>query len=84
MGLLIKQEFERMINVEKSIVDKIKKLISLSSDNKHEAESAMLKAQKLLAKHNLTLAEVNEHTKQNVIEDITDISFKSGKEHLHQ
>lgn len=66
--------------MEQEIVKKIKKLLALSSsDNTHEAESAMLKAQELLAKHNLQLSEIEEHKIRNAIEDVTNITFTKAK-----
>ena len=66
--------------MEQEIVKKIKKLLALSqSDNKHEAESAMLKAQELLVKYNLEIKEVNEFKEQDVNEDITEITFTKAK-----
>ncbi|MHC1749447.1 MAG: DUF2786 domain-containing protein [Cellulosilyticaceae bacterium] len=66
--------------MEQDIVIKIKKLLALSeSDNKHEAESAMLKAQELLAKHNLQLDQIKEFEEQSVKKDATDITFTKAK-----
>lgn len=46
--------------MDSKLLQKIQKLLSLSqSDNEAEAKNAMLKAQKLLAKNNLTLEEVS-------------------------
>ena len=45
--------------MDSKLIDKIKKLIALSdSPNEHEAQSAMLKAQLLMAKHNVDMADV--------------------------
>lgn len=46
--------------MDSKVIEKIQKLLALSeSDNEAEAKNAMLKAQKLLAKNNLTLEEVS-------------------------
>ena len=51
-----------------SIITRINKLLALSeSPNEFEASSALLKAQELLAKHNLSLADVEG---QSVVDDI--------------
>lgn len=68
------------VRMENEIVNKIKRLLALSSsDNTHEAESAMLKAQELLAKYNLQLSEIEAYKEQNVKEDITEITFTKAK-----
>jgi hypothetical protein len=47
--------------VNKSIIDKIKKLLNLAnSDNQNEAELASEKAQKLMIEHNLNMAKVQQ------------------------
>lgn len=64
------------------IAEKIKKLLALSeSSNENEAELSMLKAQELLAKHKLSLKEVDEFKLiDNVIkENISSISFTKAK-----
>ena len=69
-----------MNEMEQSVVEKVRKLIALSqSDNKHEAESALLKAQELLAKHNLKLSEIEDDKPKNVKEEKTGVSFTKGK-----
>ncbi len=46
--------------MDSKVIEKVKKLLALSeSDNDAEAKNAMLKAQKLMAKNNLTLEEVS-------------------------
>lgn len=68
--------------MDTKIVKKIKKLLALSeSSNEHEAELSMLKAQELLAKHKLSLKEVNQlEINSNIIkENITKISFTKAK-----
>lgn len=59
---------------EEKSIDKIKKLLALaSSPNEHEAQSALLKAQELLAKHNLTMEDV---TDCNITEDVIQYNFE--------
>lgn len=66
--------------MDHEIVKKIKRLLALSnSDNTHEAESAMLKAQELLVKHNLQLSEIEDYKERKVKEDITEITFTKAK-----
>ena len=61
--------------MEEKIVEKIKKLISLSeSPNKHEAERAMQKAQELMLKHNINMRTVVNHDADYVNE--TSDTFK--------
>lgn len=62
-----------MQEISEKIIEKVKKLLSLSdSSNEHEAKSAMLMAQRLMAKHNLELKDV-------VIEDEVDVcEIKAG------
>lgn len=64
------------------LIEKIKKLLALSeSSNKHEAESALLKAQELLAKHKLSIKEVKEFKINNsaIKEKISNITFTKAK-----
>lgn len=50
------------------IIDKIDKLLALSrSDNENEARAAMLKAQELIAKHNIDRGELGKDEEKNVI-----------------
>ena len=59
--------------METAVISKIKKLLELGkSPNENEAATAMLKAQKLLLKHNLDLATVKSATKQTGDEIIED------------
>lgn len=45
--------------------EKIKKLLSLSkSPNEHEAQSALAKAQQLMAEHKISMAEVEDKEKK--------------------
>lgn len=48
---------------QEKVIDKIQKLLALAEDKSSASESqaAMLKAQKLMAKHSLTAADVNSH-----------------------
>jgi len=71
-----------MIILDKKIVEKIQKLLALSeSNNDHEAELSMLKAQELLAKYKLSLREVKEFKVLNsaIKEKVSVISFKKAK-----
>lgn len=64
------------------LIEKIKKLLALSeSSNENEAKSAMLKAQKLLIKHKLSMIEVKNYklNKSDVKEKITNITFTKAK-----
>lgn len=66
--------------MDNNVVEKIRKLLALAgSDNKHESESAMLKAQELLAKHNLSLSSIEDHEPKNVKEDKTGVTFTKAK-----
>lgn len=58
------------------VLDKVKKLLALSGNNpsEEEAKSAALKAQKLMAEYNLTLADAEEDEKL----EITDSQFNCG------
>jgi hypothetical protein len=64
------------------LIIKIQKLLALSeSSNRNEAELAILKAQELLAKHKLSLKEVNEFKTCNsaIKENITKVTFTKAK-----
>lgn len=54
--------------MDTKVLDKIKKLLSLADNNSNnsdeEAMSALLKAQELMAKHNITTAQVDEETQE--------------------
>lgn len=57
-----------MTDNHEKIIDKIDKLLALSrSDNENEARAAMLKAQELIAKHNIDRAELGQEEEKNVI-----------------
>lgn len=65
--------------MNEKIIGKIQKLLALSeSSNDHESQSAILKAQKLLIKHKLSMKEVKEYKQFNssIIKDISKVSFK--------
>ncbi len=63
-----------------TIVEKIQKLLALSeSPNENEAKSAMLKAQELMVKHKITMKDVQEDVKQDVIITTTSQRFKNTK-----
>lgn len=75
-------EYIRQEDLEESkveqIMEKVKKLLSLSeSDNEHEAISASLMAQKLLAKYNLDIEAVTGKVKEEDIEE-TSVMVESG------
>ena len=68
--------------MDEKLVKKIQKLLALSeSNNEHEAQLAMLKAQELLIKHKLSLKDVKEFKTYNdsIKEKKTKISFKKAK-----
>lgn len=68
--------------MQSKIVEKIQKLLALSeSSNKNEAQTALLKAQELLAKHKLSLKEVKEYKIFNsaIKEKISSVSFTKAK-----
>lgn len=68
--------------MDTKLIEKIQKLLSLSeSSNENEAREAMLKAQKLIVKHKLSLKEVQD-TKiysSKIKDDISKISFTKAK-----
>lgn len=62
------------------VVDKIQKLLALSeSSNEHEAKASMLKAQELLARHKLSLKEVQEYKISDIKERRSKITFTRAK-----
>lgn len=66
--------------MDTAIISKIKKLLALGeSSNEHEAKLAMLKAQELLAKHKISLKEIEDYQDINVIEGKTNITFTKAK-----
>ena len=59
--------------------EKIKKLLSLSkSPNEHEAQSALAKAQQLMAEHKISMAEVEDKEKRKELSDKIDAVTDSG------
>lgn len=65
---------------QNDMILKIQKLLALSeSPNEHEARAAMLKAQELLAKHKLTIREIQSHSTSNIIEQHTGVAFRKAK-----
>lgn len=55
--------------MDNKIIERIQKLISLAdSPNKHEAESAMAKAQELMTKHNIAMQSIENHDSEYVNE----------------
>ena len=64
-----------------NIIEKIKKLLALStSSNENEAQAAMTKAQELLAKYKLSMKDIDgTHTaSENVKKHATDVTFKKA------
>ena len=62
---------------KEKVLDKVQKLLALSnSSNDHEALLALMKAQELLAKHNLSMADVpSELKEERVVEEwVMDVS----------
>lgn len=57
---------------KEKVIDKVKKLLAMTeSEYENEAESAMLKAQELLAKHQLTMKDIDlDNDKSGVEENI--------------
>lgn len=66
------------MNDTDKIIDKIEKLIALSgSDNENEAKSAMLKAQELMAKHEIKMDQINpDRQKEQRVVSYTSPSFR--------
>ena len=57
--------------VNEKIIERVKKLLSLAnSNNVNESESAMLKAQELMAKYKLSIKDVDVKEKNNEVVDI--------------
>lgn len=69
-----------MENNDEKLIAKIEKLLRLSSsNNEHEAQSAMMKAQELMAKHNIKMADVNpEEQPQEKVETRTSERYREG------
>lgn len=65
--------------MNKKIIEKIKKLLSLSkSNNENEALSSMAKARELMAKYKIEISEVkdsNNKTKENIIKDNFGVTY---------
>lgn len=56
-----------MNEADNKIIDKIEKLIALSSsDNENEAKDAMLKAQELMAKYEIEMSQITRTRRRNV------------------
>lgn len=59
--------------------EKIKKLLALSkSPNEHEAQSALAKAQQLMAEHKISMAEVEDKEKRKANEHYLNEKLNSG------
>ena len=67
-----------MNEADNKIIDKIEKLIALSSsDNENEAKAAMLKAQELMAKYEIEMSQINpDKAKERPIVSYTSPSFR--------
>lgn len=65
---------------EKNYIEKIRKLLALSkSSNENEAKAALLKAQKLMAQHKITMEQLEEPRNKQVKQVKTDITFSKRK-----
>ena len=61
--------------------EKIKKLLALAeSDNEHEAQAAMVKAQKLMVEHKISISEVQDVGKREAVEKPTDVTYSPRKD----
>lgn len=61
--------------------EKIKKLLSLSkSPNEHEAQSALAKAQQLMAEHKISMAEVEDKEKRKANEHSAGITYSTRRD----
>lgn len=67
-----------MNEADNKIIDKIEKLIALSSsDNENEAKAAMLKAQELMAKYEIEMSQINpDKAKERPVLSYTSPSFR--------
>lgn len=67
-----------MNEADNKIIDKIEKLIALSSsDNENEAKAAMLKAQELMAKYEIEMSQINsDKAKERPVVPYTSPSFR--------
>lgn len=64
--------------------EKIKKLLSLSkSPNEHEAQSALAKAQQLMAEHKISMAEVEDKEKRKAHEHSAGITYSTRLEKVY-
>lgn len=61
--------------------EKIKKLLALSkSPNEHEAQSALAKAQQLMAEHKISMAEVEDKEKRKANEHSAGITYSTRRD----
>lgn len=61
--------------------EKIKKLLALSkSPNEHEAQSALAKAQRLMAEHKISMAEVEDKEKRKAHEHSAGITYSTRRD----
>lgn len=66
--------------MKEKMIEKIKKLISLSENNSNEAEaqSALLKAQELLLQYKIEMKEIKDTKKVKIIEAVTNCSVNTA------
>lgn len=61
--------------------EKIKKLLALSkSPNEHEAQSALAKAQQLMAEHKISMAEVEDKERRKAHEHLTGVTYSARRD----
>lgn len=61
--------------------DKIKKLLALSkSPNEHEAQSALAKAQQLMAEHKISMAEVEDKEQRKAHEHLAGVTYSARRD----
>ena len=61
--------------------EKIKKLLALSkSPNEHEAQSALAKAQQLMAEHKISMAEVEDKEQRKAYEHLAEVTYSARRD----
>ena len=66
--------------MDENVILKIKKLLALSnSSNENESKNAMLKAQRLMLEHKLTMRDIESHEEINISSEKTNIRFRVAK-----
>ena len=61
--------------------EKIKKLLALSkSPNEHEAQSALAKAQKLMAEHKISMTEIKDKEQRKAHEHLTGVTYSARRD----